>query len=202
MRKRQPSSSIRPGHVFWQRRRVWRSCNSPGNGYHLPYHESDHVLNLAYNALCDGTCLQDLELRRNDEVFLNALGARRIPDPTTAGDFCRRFQAADVHTLIDIANEIRLPIWARQPASFFDQAFIDMDGTLVPTDGECKAGIDIAYDGTWGYHPLVVSLGNTGEVLSVVNRSGNRPSHEGPAAEVKAAFEVDLEGGFRKVLLR
>src|SRR5271167_377381 len=169
---------------------------------HLPYHESDHVLNLAYNALCDGTCLQDLELRRNDEVFLDALGARRIPDPTTAGDFCRRFQAADVHTLIDIANEVRLPIWARQPASFFDQAFIDMDGTLVPTDGECKAGIDIAYEGTWGYHPLVVSLGNTGEVLSVVNRSGNRPSHEGPAAEVKAAFEVDLEGGFRKVLLR
>jgi hypothetical protein len=169
---------------------------------HLPYHESDHVLNLAYNALCDGTCLQDLELRRNDEVFLDALGARRIPDPTTAGDFCRRFQAADVHTLIDIANEVRQPIWARQPASFFDQAFIDMDGTLVPTDGECKAGIDIAYDGTWGYHPLVVSLGNTGEVLSVVNRSGNRPSHEGAAAEVDRALKVCLDGGFRKVLLR
>lgn len=41
---------------------------------HLPYHESDHVLNLAYNALCDGTCLEDIELRRNDEVFLDALG--------------------------------------------------------------------------------------------------------------------------------
>jgi hypothetical protein len=25
---------------------------------HLPFHESDHVLNFAYNALCDGTCLQ------------------------------------------------------------------------------------------------------------------------------------------------
>ncbi len=169
---------------------------------HLPYHESDHVLNLAYNALCDGTCLQDLELRRNDEVFLNALGARRIPDPTTAGDFCRRFQAGHVHTLIDIANDVRKAVWARQPASFFDKALIDMDGTLVPTAGECKAGIDIAYDGTWGYHPLVVSLGNTGEVLSVVNRPGNRPSHEGAAAEVDRALRVCLEGGFRSVLLR
>src|SRR5204863_4907370 len=93
---------------------------------HLPYHESDHVLNLAYNALCDGTCLQDLELRRNDEVFLDALGARRIPDPTTAGDFCRRFQAADVHTLIDISNDVRQKVWARQPASFFEQALLDM----------------------------------------------------------------------------
>jgi hypothetical protein len=169
---------------------------------HLPYHESDHVLNLAYNALCDGTCLQDLELRRNDEVFLDALGARRIPDPTTAGDFCRRFQAADVHTLIDIVNDCRKKVWARQAPAFFDLALIDMDGTLVPTDGECKAGIGIAYDGTWGYHPLVLSLGNTGEVLSVVNRSGNRPSHEGAAAEVDRALKVCLEAGFRKVLLR
>jgi len=40
---------------------------------HRPYHESDHVLNLAYNALCDGTRLEDIELRRNDEVFLDAL---------------------------------------------------------------------------------------------------------------------------------
>ena len=28
---------------------------------HLPYHESDHVLNLAFNALCNATCLEDLE---------------------------------------------------------------------------------------------------------------------------------------------
>jgi hypothetical protein len=169
---------------------------------HLPYHESDHVLNLAYNALCDGTCLQDLELRRQDEVYLDALGARRIPDPTTAGDFCRRFSAADVHTLIDVINSVRPRIWARQPAAFFELARIDMDGTLVPTDAECKAGIDIAYNGVWGYHPLVVSLANTGEVLSVLNRPGNRPSHEGAAAEVDRAMKVCLEGGFRKVLLR
>jgi hypothetical protein len=169
---------------------------------HLPYHESDHVLNLAYNALCDGTCLQDLELRRQDEVYLDALGARRIPDPTTAGDFCRRFSAADVHTLIDAINSVRPRVWARQPAAFFDLARIDMDGTLVPTDAECKHGIDIAYNGVWGYHPLVVSLANTGEVLSVLNRPGNRPSHEGAAVEVDRAMKVCLEGGFRKVLLR
>ena len=43
---------------------------------HLPYHESDHVLNIAYNALCGGQRLEDIELRRQDEVYLDALGAK------------------------------------------------------------------------------------------------------------------------------
>ena len=169
---------------------------------HLPYHESDHVLNLAYNALCGGVCLQDIELRRNDENFLNALGTCRIPDPTTAGDFCRRFAARDVETLIDIINDTRRRVWAEQPQDFFDCATIDLDGTLTATTGECKKGIDISYNGVWGYHPLIVSLANTGEVLSIINRPGNRPSHEGAAREVNRSLLLCLQAGFRQVLLR
>ena len=58
---------------------------------HMPYHESDHVLNIAYNILAGGMRLEDIELNRNNEGYLNAVGAQRIPDPTTAGDFTRRF---------------------------------------------------------------------------------------------------------------
>jgi hypothetical protein len=76
-----------------------------------------------------------------------------------------------------------------------------MDGSRVATTGACKRGMDIAYDGTSGYHPLIVSLANTGEVLGLVNRSGNRPSHEGATAEVDRALEVCFQGGFRQVLL-
>jgi hypothetical protein len=169
---------------------------------HLPYHESDHVLALAYLPLCGGTCIEDLELLRNDEVFLDAVGARRIPDPTTAGDFCRRFTEESLYTLLDIIDDARLRVWAGQPAAFFEQAILDMDGFLVETTGQCKDGMDIAYDGTWGYHALVLSLANTSEVLSVVNRSGNRPSQEGAAAQVDRALAVCFRGGFRKVLLR
>ena len=170
--------------------------------FHRPYHESDHVLNLAYNALCEGTCLQDIELRRNDEAFLDALGARRLPDPTTAGDFCRRFDEADIRALQDAFHEVRRKVWAEQPDAFFACAVLDMDGTLVSTTGSCKRGMDIAYDGTWGYHPLVISLADTGEVLGLVNRPGNRPSHEDAAAEVDRCLKVCLRGGFRRVLLR
>ena len=169
---------------------------------HLPYHESDHVLNLAFNALCGGTCLQDLELRRQDEAYLNLLGAQRIPDPTTAGDFCRRFQRQDLQHLQAAFDEARLKIWALQPPEFFAQAIIEADGTIVETGAECKQGIDISYQGEWGYHPLVITLANTGEELRLLNRPGNRPSHEGAASLLDESITLCRAAGFQKILLR
>ena len=169
---------------------------------HLPYHESDHVLNIAFNILAGGTRIEHLELRRNDEVYLDALGAERIPDPTTAGDFCRRFAESDVLTLMDAINRARLRVWAQQPTEFFDEAIVDADGTVVPTDAECKHGVDIAYNGQWGYHPLVVSLANTAEPLFLLNRSGNRPSHEQADVYLDKAIDLCRRAGFRTILMR
>lgn len=135
---------------------------------HQPFHESDHVLNFAYNALCGGTCLQDIELRRNDESFLDALGTDRIPDPTTAGDFCRRFKLSDINALQDAIDEVRLGVWKSQGTEFFKEATIEMDGTIVETTGQCKVGMDMSYKGIWGYHPLVLTLAQTGELLAEI----------------------------------
>jgi len=104
--------------------------------------------------------------------------------------------------LLDAINRTRLNVWKRQPKDFFDEALIDMDGTLTITTGECKEGMDISYKGDWGYHPLVVSLANTGEVLSIVNRSGNRPSEEGAADEADRAIKLCREAGFKIIRLR
>jgi len=170
---------------------------------HLPYHESDHVLSLAYNALCAGTCLEDLELRRQDEAYLNLLDAERIPDPTTAGDFCRRFERHHLKALQAAFDEARKQVWSEQPKEFFAEARIEADGTIVATDAECKEGIDYcAYKKEWGYHPLVVTLANTGEVLRLLNRSGNRPSHEGAAALLDESIVLCREAGYKKILMR
>jgi hypothetical protein len=169
---------------------------------HLPYHESDHVLNIAYNILAGGTCLEDLEQRRTDEGYVDGLGAARTPDPTTAGDFCRRFTATSVTQLMETINAVRLGVWKHQPKAFFKQAIIDADGTLAPTYGECKEGMDISYKGQWGYHPLLISLANTGEPLYLVNRSGNRPSHEGAGEWLDRAIDLCRRAGFKSILLR
>jgi hypothetical protein len=130
------------------------------------------------------------------------VGTESIPDPTTAGDFCRRFDADSLDDLRRAIDEARLHVWRRQGADFFTEAVIDLDSTLVITTGECKAGMDISYKGAWGYHPLLVSLANTGEVLDLINRSGNRPSEEGAAAAADRALALARRAGFRRVRLR
>lgn len=158
---------------------------------HLPYHESDHVLNLAYNVACGGTRLEDIERLRQDTAYMNALGAGLIPDPTTAGDFCRRFTAADVATLMESINAVRPQLWAGRGRELLGPVtYIDVDGTIAPTCGEHKAGMDMSYKGIWGYAPLIVSLANTKEVLYLVNRSGNAPSHAGAAQWIDKAIEL------------
>ena len=93
-------------------------------------------------------------------------------------------------------------MWQQQPPAFFEHAIIEADGSIVETTGACKEGMDLSYDGHWGYHPLLVSLANTQELLFVKNRSASRPSHEGAADYLNQAVTLARRAGFRRITLR
>lgn len=168
---------------------------------HLPYHESDHVLNIAYNLLAGGTRLEDIELLRTDDAWLDALGAEIIPDPTTSGDFLRRFDEGQIIELMDAKNTIRKKIWEKQPRCFKKEGVLNVDGTICETFGNCKEGMDISYNGKWGYSPLIISLANTREPLYVINRPGNAPSHLDSAEWIDKSLDL-VEGVFQTIQLR
>jgi len=168
----------------------------------MPYDETDHILNIALNLMTGGTCLEHLENRRTDEAYLNTLGVRRIPDPTTAGDFCRRFDQSKILNVMQAINKVRQRVWKQQPKSFFNQATIEADGSFAETSGEKKQGIGLNYKGQWGYHPLVVSLAETQEVLYLANRSGNRPSHEHASYYLDQAIAQCRQAGFWEAACR
>lgn len=117
------------------------------------------MLNIAANALCNGTRLEHLELLRNDVADLDAISADSIPDPTTAGDFCRRFKQTDIDALLLAINETRLNVWKQQDESFLEQAIIDIDGVIVATKGECKEGMDITFKGSRGVSSITYQFG-------------------------------------------
>lgn len=169
---------------------------------HFPYHESDHVLNLAYNVLAGGTCIEDIELLRQNEGYLDTLGAHRIPDPTTAGDFLRRFDRVQIDGLFAAMHQTQKKVWKRLSRKERELALIDVDGTIAPTSGECKQGMDLSYNGQWGYAPLLVSLVNTQEALFVVNRPGSAVSHSGAVPYMESAVDLVLSSGFRRARLR
>ncbi len=168
---------------------------------HIPYHESDHILNITYNVLSGHVRLEDIELHRQDIGYLDALGAERIPDPTTAGDFTWRFGRDDVVKLMDSVNTVRERVWQEGRKEALEEALIDVDGTIAGTYGECKDGMDISYKGIWGYMPLIVSLANTREVLYIENRPGNVPSHSGAAVWIDRAIGL-IKPHAKKVCMR
>ncbi len=167
---------------------------------HQPYHESDHVLTLIYNLLCGGDCLEDIELLRNDSAFLDALGARRIPDPTTSGDFLRRFGYDDILTLLDIMNDINVKVWKLSGAKS-RIGLLDIDSTIQETSGECKERMDISYNGKWGFHPLVITEAESGLHVCLVNRSGNCASQMDAAKWIDYAVE-NIRDSFAGIRLR
>ena len=175
---------------------------------HAPYHESDHVLALAYTLYTDGTCLEDQAALQGSEAVRRLVGACRIPDPTTAGDFLRRFRVAqDVEQLSAVSDEVQEAVWSelarkvRRQRKKHEYALVDLDGHIKPLYGEQKEGAAFSHDGRWSYQPLVVSLGGSGECLKVVNQPGSARSSDAAAQALKEVLPM-VRRHFRNAIVR
>jgi hypothetical protein len=167
-----------------------------------PYHESDHVLIHVYNLFVGGTAIEDIADLQQSEPVRRMLGATRIPDPSTAGDFLRRFDQESIAALDEAIDEAQERVWKRRYGKRKSAlGIIDLDSHVRHVYGNQKEGADFTYKGGFGYHPLVISLAETQECLRLVNRPGNMASAEGAAREI-AGLAPLLARRFAKVLVR
>jgi len=169
---------------------------------HRPFHESDHVLTHVYNLYVGGTCIEDIADLQTSEPVRRMLGTDRIPDPTTAGDFLRRFDAHAVRALDHVIDRAQEKVWRRRYGKGkAERAIVDLDSCVRPVYGDQKEGTDFTYKGSFGYHPLVISLAGTLECLRLINRSGNTASAEGSESHLRELFPM-LGRHFKQVIVR
>lgn len=169
---------------------------------HKPYFESDHILNMIYNIVVGGKYIEDLEVRRTDTAYMTALGAKRIPDPTTAGDFLRRFDGTDTEKLFEISNEYNKRIWSiTNNGKKRKQAILNIDGKIVETLGEYKEKMDMSYKGKWGFSTLILTEMTTGLHIFCINRGGNVLSQSDAFYWIKRAVH-ELKKSFDEILVK
>ena len=169
---------------------------------HRPFHESDHVLTHVYNLYAGGTCIEDIADLQTSQPVRRILGADRIPDPTTAGDFLRRFDANALGALDRVIDQAQEKVWKRRYGKKkAARAIVDLDSCVRPVYGDQKEGTDFTYKGSFGYHPLVISLAGTMECLRLINRSGNEASATGSDTHLRELFPM-LGRRFKQVIVR
>lgn len=173
---------------------------------HQPFHESDHILAQALNLYVGGRTLEDLSSLQHDEAVRRMFGACRLPDPTTAGDFLRRFTPVSLAKLRGAIDAIQEDVWCalarrqgrrrgKQPV-----AVVYLDGHIKELFGVSIEGADFGYTGKWSYNALTVSLAGTGDCVATRLRSGNMRSSEG-AADVLDEALPRLKKHFEQVLV-
>ncbi len=169
---------------------------------HRPFHESDHVLTHVYNLFVGGSAIEDIADLQHSEPVRRMLGTDRIPDPSTAGDFLRRFGEEDIESLDGVIDQVHQNAWKQRWGRRKQKlGIIDVDSHVHHVYGHQKEGADFTYKGGFGYHPLVISIAGTQECLRLVNRSGNTASADGTAEHLKELVPM-LKSRFKRILVR
>lgn len=135
------------------------------------YPESEHILALAANAFVGGDYLEDLEALREDVAIQRVIGRKDLPDPTTAGDFCRRFTLGHLLQLNRAFAEIEQRVYQHRPE--VTRWTIDVDAKVHEVYGEKKQGAAKSYNGVYSLQPMYGFVHETDEMIHCELRSGN-----------------------------
>jgi hypothetical protein len=155
------------------------------------YRPGRKLLTLVHAMLAGGDCIDDADLLRCGQTA-SVLGHRAMA-PSTLGTFLRSFTFGHVRQLDRLTEQVLARAWAAGAGPGDGPMTMDLDSTVCEVHGYHKQGAAYGYTHTLGYHPLVATRADSGEVLHARQRSGRANTARGAAR-----FVDELAGRVRR----
>jgi hypothetical protein len=143
-------------------------------GHHRPGRK---VLTLVHALVAGADCIDDADVLRTGSTA-KVLG-HRVMAPSTLGTFLRCFTFGHVRQLDRVAETVMGRAWAAGAGPGEQPMTIDVDSTVCEVHGHHKQGAAYGYTRVLGYHPLLATRADTGEVLHARQRTGRAASGRG-----------------------
>jgi hypothetical protein len=164
-------------------------------------HPGRKLLTLVHTMLAGGDCIDDAALLGCGATS-RVLG-HRVMAPSTLGTFLRSFTFGHVRQLDRLTEQILARAWAAGAGPGDGPIAIDLDSTVCEVHGDHKQGAAYGYTHTLGYHPLVASRADTGEVLHARQRTGRANTARGTTRFVdELAARVRRAGASGELTIR
>jgi hypothetical protein len=122
-------------------------------------------------------CIEDCEVLRSGRT--GAILPHRVAAPSTLGTFLRSFTFGHVRQLDRVLGEVLTRAWKAGAGPGTERLVIDVDSFMGEVHGYAKQGASFGYDGRRGYHPLLATRADTGEVLHIRTRKGSANTSRG-----------------------
>jgi hypothetical protein len=135
------------------------------------------VLTLIHTLVAGGDCIDDADLLRTGSTA-QVLG-HQVMAPSTLGTFLRSFTFGHIRQLDQAAEQLLGRAWAAGAGPGTRPLTIDVDSTICQVHGHHKGGAAYGYTRQLGYHPLLATRADTGEVLHARQRTGRAASGRG-----------------------
>ena len=135
------------------------------------------VLTLVNSMIAGGTHIDHADVLRSGST--GAVLSHRVMAPSTLGTFLRAFTFGHVRQLEAVVGQALTRAWAAGAGPKVAPLVIDIDSTICEVDGKAKQGAGYGYTKKLGYHPLLATRADTGEVLHARMRKGQANTQRG-----------------------
>ena len=135
------------------------------------------VATLVHSLVVGGTCIDDADVLRAGSSA--AVLPHRVMAPSTLGTFLRGFTFGHVRQLDAVAGQLLTRAWSLGAGPGDAPMTIDVDSTICEVHGQHKQGASYGYTKVLGFHPVLATRAETGEVLHLRFRKGSANTQRG-----------------------